>query len=463
MIKTLALINNIPEKRYKDFKLFLESPLFNSNKKLVSLLEVRNENIKTLEEVHNFLNPKSSFNKQVTKNLLTSLKNQFRKFIAFQTVEHNAFLIDRLAEESIRMDNEIPDFVNKKNRQKGLKALPEESLFTMRLLGAHRIKEIGLMISEGEKLEKIYSTLKSQFELEETKFLISKITILSHYFFLQHTNPSKHQISVFDKELQNFKLLKRQKKIKILALYEMAFDLATSPTRLKFNLLKNYFKANSHLIKHEHFDFINSTLMNYCIAQGNSGNSEFNVELFDLYLDFFNNNQKDTLSDLIINNFINLGGKISKTKKARTFLEANKNRISKNAYNYSDAILKHYQKEYNKSLEKLQEVNFTSFSYKLNSRNLVIRNFIHLNEIELALNSIESLRIFILRSKEVSVARKNNNLNHLKFLSTILILKERQSSLPLADFKNQQSKLIRKITDCKNLGKREFLLELISK
>jgi hypothetical protein len=91
--------------------------------------------------------------------------------------------------------------------------------------------------------------------------------------------------------------------------------------------------------------------------------------------------------------------------------------------NFSEAHINFERKEFAKSLELLNKVDFTVFTLKFDYRNLLLRIYIELNYIEEAISLIDSYKHFTINNKNVSDYYKTITNNFLLYCKRIIDLK----------------------------------------
>ena len=153
--------------------------------------------------------------------------------------------------------------------------------------------------------------------------------------------------------------------------------------------------------------------INYSIRKINSGNQKFLDELFDLYHDlivkeiiFIN----DEISPLDFKNIVVLAFRLGKYSWAESFILKKKKKITEafreNAVTFNLAQVYFYQREYDKVIEQLQNVEYEDVTYNLDSKSILIATYYEMDELEPLYSLFESFRVYLNRHKSIPEKRR---------------------------------------------------------
>jgi len=334
----------------------------------------------------------------VLKNLFSLFNKHYRKFLAAQLLIGNEKLINTFAKEQIRKDGNIE---NLRFKDISYSNILEEDLFSINILSGSLIGRFSRQMKEGDKVFYMYKLIDTQFKLNAEGRYISEIILLCNYCFFQRKYPSSIKLPEFEKKM---KQLIQGKEILVspnLIIYYKTLLLAKDPSFKNYIELKDLFNKIITTIHSDHASFIASTLVNYTTRQINKGNEDFFIELFNIYDLILRMKVRNEYVDSMVLNYTKAGCWAGKENEVKLFLEANQETISSNALNYCSSLVAYFQRDYKNSLKNLLDVEHTDFIYKVSSRSLVIQNFVMLEEFDVALNNIESLRVFLIRYKKL--------------------------------------------------------------
>jgi hypothetical protein len=199
---------------------------------------------------------------------------------------------------------------------------------------------------------------------------------------------------------------------------------------------------------------------NYCALKINQGRTDY-------YLIFFNLQKKvvqldilledGALSEGVFKNMITIGLRVGEFAWTEQFIEEYypflPSNIRENARTFNLANLYSHQKNHNKVIELLSNVEYSDIVYTLGAKLILLRTYFESNE-NLALDSLmDSFRIFIRRNKQISKSLKREYINFLNFLSKL--------SNTSGGRKKDVILLKKKITETQSVISKKWLLEKI--
>ncbi|MBK9338939.1 MAG: hypothetical protein IPM98_21335 [Lewinellaceae bacterium] len=168
---------------------------------------------------------------------------------------------------------------------------------------------------------------------------------------------------------------------------------------------------------------------NYCALKINQGKTEYYYRYFTLIKNMVDKSlilEEGQLPEAVFKNFITVSlgaGEYDWTEQfIRQYADYLPARIRGNARMFNLAYVYFYQKNYDRVIECLRDVEYSDVVYALGAKSMLLRTYYEQGEY-MALDSlIDSFRIFLRRNKVISknLKRKYNNfLNLVKKLTTI--------------------------------------------
>ena len=457
--KVLYLLNHFSKRDIQRFKLFLESPYFNKNKRIVTLLQAKDLANKQLEEIHQTLFPDLVYNKQVLKNLLSKLMVLLKKFIAVELIESDHSLMNALALEA--SEGKIRQQLSKDLRNDYSDNLLSKNDFLIPIKEQLLEYEIEQLLEHRKNIPAIIQRLENRLllltEIQTYKSLKLKIT----YLQAKKRFPEAIQLEEFENLLKSSvdqDLIKHSLLVKI---YHTALLLIENPSKANYNSLKDFLFIYADQLHIQHHKILRTILENFCVQQINQGKNEFLKEMYAHLKVRLEINQEKQLSDALIRNIIIVGYRIGKNKEVQQILQQHKKQMKVNVYNYSLAILAFYNKKFEESIQILHKVTLNTGDYQIRVRQLMITNFYALKEYQLVLNQIESFRIWIIRTKIVKKFTKKGTINYLKYLRQFIQLKEKESYEKAENIVADKRIILSKIKNCENIASKKLLTELI--
>ncbi len=170
--------------------------------------------------------------------------------------------------------------------------------------------------------------------------------------------------------------------------------------------------------------------INYCIRQSNQGKQNFLEELFFLYKELIDKEivfVNDSLSPWDFKNIIVSALRLGKYDWTEEFI-LNYNvklpdQFRENAVTYNLATLYFYQKQYQKVIEQLRNVEYEDVIYNLNSKSMLLATYFELDEIDALDFLFQSFRAYLNRHKDIPESRRLLYLNLIKFTKKLTKLR----------------------------------------
>jgi len=129
-------------------------------------------------------------------------------------------------------------------------------------------------------------------------------------------------------------------------------------------------------------------------------------------------------------------------------------RYQENVLTFNMARLHWYQKNHQKVIELLREVEYDHLGYNLKSKTMLLTTYYDTNEIEPLSSFLESFRTFLNRHKEIPQHRRSLYLNLIRFTKkTVNIIPGDKKTI---------EKLHNEITETKSLANKDWLLEKLA-
>ncbi len=242
--------------------------------------------------------------------------------------------------------------------------------------------------------------------------------------------------------------------------YLVVLMLSNPDVETHFFKLKNWLYENKGKFSTLQKKIFYSHLVNYCISHKiNKGSEDFYQQVFDVFTVMVSERLifDPHINSNYFNNIIVSSIKLEKFEYAQNFISEYSHFLppdqKENAKTYNLARVYYKQKNYEKVLELLHNVELTNLSYALGAKTILVGTYFALDEYRALESLLISFRIFILRNKILAKNTKQGYLNFLKFTKKII-------SLAPYD-KEGKEKLKHKIGNTQNLMVRDWLLEQI--
>lgn len=238
-----------------------------------------------------------------------------------------------------------------------------------------------------------------------------------------------------------------------------------------FNNEEHYYKYKSLIL--EHIEKISSdeitehitNLVNYCIMKNKSNTKRkvFEPERMNLYEiiiknEYYLTDKVKYLPNDLYRNILFLSMRFRDIQWSLDFVIKYSKKLDpndiENMSNFSIAYLFHEQKNYDKSLEYLNDVSPDNFNYPFDKKNLKLKNYYELDYSEQIFSEIDAYRKMLTKNKLFSNARKNRHRNFLSYLEKIMKYKTGNTKIDISFLKH-------KIKEEDQILFKEWLLEKI--
>jgi hypothetical protein len=469
-IKLLFLLKSLSTWEKNRFVKFMESPYFNTDQKLVKLLEYILEELEmgeiTRQKLDAFLFPEEEFQYTRITNYLSYLTRHLENFLAFERIKSDPFKLryEILTEARERGLNKLFRQIDREfaNEEAKKSHWNEQDYYRGHLIEMER--NAFFMSREQRKNDDSFS--RSINHLEHFYFLAMLKAVCQ---LINLRNVIQSQAEEIDLEAFFKTVEARHQQFANEPLIHIYYLVLM--TLIEGDNHQHYFqlKANLESLKNEIIPLERKTIyqygLNYCIKKANSGNTEFLEELFELYEALID--QKLIFQDGYIlhhdvKNIVSLGVRLKKFAWTERFLETIKEKITpehrNNSLNYNLAYLFHGQGELKKALRLLREVELQDVYYAMGARTLLMKIYYELNEQEGLDSLIHSFRNYLNRNKVVSVYQRKIHLNLIKFVGRLNKIRNKKVALTAYAFKEQTQRLHNRILTTREITNIGWLL-----
>lgn len=248
--------------------------------------------------------------------------------------------------------------------------------------------------------------------------------------------------------------------------YLAALDLLEHPGPESFFKLTASLDAHFTLFAKEEVFALYQYALNYCIRCINDGQPYAYQQALNLYQTLLSRNillPQGYLSQWTYKNITTTGFRSGAFDWTERFLLDYRDRLPPgerdNAFAYNMAALLFEKKDYFATLQTLQNVEFTDFTYHLGAKILQLKSYYLLDETEALYALLDAAKQLLRRNRSLSVFGKTANLNFLRILRQVHAWKERERLVPSEKWQQQRILLMKKIGQLQPLANKEWLLE----
>lgn len=431
-LKLTALLKTFSRQELKDFEKFLQSPYLNtSGEYILKFFEVIKKYYPGFED--------EKFTKQ----------NIFRAI--YPKEKYNDARMRKLTSETMKLAQDylgVKSFLNDE-QAKGHYILTELKERNADTLFETKVKDLSRDLEKskikdyhyyGEK-HKLTEAVKSFYFNRERKKSIplfdDEMEMLSKYFsllfihkfierYMEKRNFTNTEFYLpYFKEVINFAEENYSGKENLFDLYYTELLLHINGDEKFYFSLKHLKDKLSDKIRTNSLSLIYFTLTNYATEQVEKGKMNYVNELFNLHKEILKKKiYGNIFSEFLFINIVIISLRLGEIKFAEKFIIEYKNKMNKdireNTYNYCLASIYFLKKDFSAALETLSRINFNLSLHKYLIKNLTLKIYYELDEINSIYSLIDSFKHNIKRDKSVPENVKLLVTNYTGFVKELL-------------------------------------------
>jgi hypothetical protein len=250
--------------------------------------------------------------------------------------------------------------------------------------------------------------------------------------------------------------------------YRAALDLLERPAADTFTTLTEALDAHYTLFGKDELAALYQYALNYCIRCINDGQNGAYPQALALYRAALNRDvllRQGRLTQWTYKNITTTGLRSGAFDWTERFLHEYRDRLPPaerdNAFAYNLAALFFEKKAFDATLQTLQNVEFTDFTYHLGAKILQLKSYYLLGETEALHALLDAAKQLLRRNRSLSAFGKTANLNFLRLLRQVHVWKEGERRVSPDRQKTQRLALRNKALQTQPLANKEWLLEIL--
>ena len=458
--KLIILLRSFSKEELKKFKDFLLSPYFNKNKTLIKyfteLIKDHPQFEKAdKEKIYTKLFKGKNYNEQVMKNLTSDLKKLCMDFLIIEIGKNDKYenKLNLLRQMILRKAD--PVFYSElKIFEAELKQVSELSEKNFYFLYQLEDAKISFHLERNEQPLVFDKFLKSG-EYLILFFLLNLTKTISNLNVNRQSFNVKHNVNLVQEFFENTNVENIIEYMK-----SNAIEFSETAELYYYRIIcntppydeKNYFKFKDLVLRNinslnrvEVYGLFNA-LETFCLIKINSGASDFNRELFEIFKleiekDFYKYSETSPLTFMKFRNTYLTAFTLNEYEWIENFIKDYGKEIiesdRENAIRIANAQLEFERGNYEKVLESVAGINADHAYSKIDIRNLTVMSYYELNHIESALSMIDSYRHFINNSSNLSEIFRESHLRFVNSLNSLIIFKGKGQSEKLLELKDK--------------------------
>lgn len=441
------------------FLKFIQSPYFNTDPKLVTLLQwvltQPTEEI-TREASHDLLFPGQAFDYDRITNYLSYLQRHLEKFLAIEVWQEDGrqpLLWGMKAAQGKGLSRLFNRLEGKWRRYKHHADYTAESQMEMQqeveLLRNQQLIRLGKRKDD--------SSLERRVQMLRERGMLSRLSNACHWLTIRQV-VGQPQTGELDNEIKELLAIPEQvRSHPLINLYHQILTMMIFQEKPE-----HYHQFRSSLNELSGFEADRKTLFqyaqNYCIQRANRGETSYLQELFELYREMLKEGmlyEQNELSLSDIKNIVSLGVRLKEFNWTRQFLLDEEtyfppeDREWIKLYNY--AYLAEAEGQPSEALRLLREGEFEDVFYQLGARIIMVKCFYQMRDLEGLESMIHAFSTWLRRKKQVSTYQRKVHLNLLRFIRKLAFLRAKLDLYTRAEKALQLDRLENKIRATKEI------------
>ncbi len=471
--KAIQLLKLLTKNELKQLERYVQSPYFNSNKKIISLLQWLKkfhptyDNATQLTDERGFaaVFGRKKFQNQAWKNLLSIFLALVENFLAQESYNQDQtqkdllllyYLIERRA---VHFFNRRVQHTEKQLQQSPLRGV-EHYHYDFRIA---ELKHTSAIIAQGRLKE---STVSDIFKKLDIYTIFCKLrycaSALNRQFIARQIDTE--MLPLIEKTLTELATYDF-KDVPILTLWhQIVLLLHYAENDYHFHTLKQHFneyEQDNSIATGEWRQFY-TVALNYCSQKSRQGQSSYLKEFFELYQKMLNkqilmvNGQMTPYRHFT--NIVRAALRVGEVNWTVRFVEDYQHslneQIKENVLNYCQAAIYFYQKKHTEAWQLLHAFEFSDVYDNIDQRNLFAKNLYELGEGELLEAHLAAFKTFLHTKEQIVPSFKEAHQQFARILSKIYkLLYDPNTTHEII------TKLKKDIQQTPSLEDREWLLE----
>ena len=411
---TTTLLKTLTIEEWKQFGEFVQSPIYNKTKKIITLWKIIDKPFPNLDNItKEWLIKKLKVTEGYLNKLLSEFKQLIDRFLIFLGIQEDdlyqdILLLKKYQEKGIaRFEKALSKARTKLSKQRYTESKPV-FLYDLTLeMTEHEMSMSSAKRRNSKNILSIFNKLDIFYIYEKVRYLVYTFT-LNSIFPIQINQKD----IIFALEFANQNHLQE---IPEIHLFTQLLQVLYTEKEEEFQVLLIALERHKKNISSEMLKDLYNISNNFCYKQHVKGN--------DAYLKFsFKISQISEQNQLLslyptfmfthmYANFVIIAVKVGQFKWAKTFTEQYKyllpKKFQEGLYYKNLAAIAFYEKDYNKALSYSYKIPKIDVFYHINHEMLVIKSLYHLEEIEILEQKIDTF------SKYIDYKRKESKKNKI--------------------------------------------------
>lgn len=439
--KLVALLKILNGKEWGRLEEFIYSPYFNKNedvRRLFRYLKKAYPNFPTKKmdkgKVFKAVFPGQEFNKKHFNHIQNYLFRLVEQFIAQEQLTEDPFEQDQRMLTAFLGAQLDKHYIFKRNQLKRIleaETIRDEQFYFQKYRLAKTENEHFIL----QRQRIIDPTIQESYDALDVFYLIEKLKFLAQMIDRQKQFPQSYNVQEFE-YLDQLILQKNIQHIPSVKIYrQLVLMLMEEEEIAHFNAFRDYLDEYGSLIRGAELKRLFLFAINYCVRKIAAGQA-FNQNLLDLYYSGLESGtllEFGMLSPWTYKNVVKLGIAHGDINWVEQFIEQYADKLPGNfradAYHYNLATLFYAKKDYERAMIYLNRVQYSDISYKLWSKELLVKIYYELESLDALHSLLVSFDQLVKRNKQVSKPQREAFHNFIRITGKLMKVKRSTEKL----------------------------------
>ncbi|MGB0839902.1 MAG: hypothetical protein ACPGXL_07165, partial [Chitinophagales bacterium] len=414
--KVIQLLRGLKTKELKQFKIYVASPYFNTNKRVIRLLDFlirfapHFTNIKCSKEngYAYVFETASAYHDQKMRNVFSVLTRLAEGFIWQQEIQlqpnaQSPFLLEGLYKR--QLDKQFVQHLKTIRQQQAKEKQQDIPHFYERFQLADLTYTFGVATQHRSALS---SDLQAVTNHLDVFYIGSKLRYACAMLNQKSILEVSHQLPIMTTILTYLEQ-NTLDHIPLIGTYYRLYKLLQTESTSNYQNLNDYLQANHQALPKSELRQVYTALFNYCNKQLKTGKDHYLRTIFELYQLMLA--QEILIADGFISpyqhyrNVVIAALKLKEIAWANQFIEDYKDKLRpehrENMYHYCKAALLFYQNQFHDSLQHLLYFEFTAPYHYVEHKTLLAKTYFELAEWEALNDLLQAFKTYLRRNKQL--------------------------------------------------------------
>jgi hypothetical protein len=429
-IQILRTLSSADLRRLDDF---LASPLHNKNEGLLEAFRALREYHPSYESpglertaLYERLFPGEDYDEKKLRYAFSDLVKRMEEFLVWLEFREEPFERDRLMLRSYQqrgLDKYVlatQKLINKR--------LAEHPYRNAEYLGmAFLTEKLAFQYRTTKKSHLVHTNLQQVVDSLDVWFLANKLKFSCEILNNRGVLNVDYELFLLDEILVHLKD-RDLTRFPAIAIYAQILLTLTEPDEHShYDRLLILLERYRHLFPAQEVFDMYVYAKNYCIVRINKGQLAYTRELFDFYNIILREGiifRDGKLTQWDFKNMVTLGLRLEEFDWTEAFMSENRDRLDPaerdNVLAYNQANAAFHQGDHKRTLELLQQVEFTDAYYHLDSKALLLKTYYETTEWDSLQSLIEAYKVYLKRNKQISDYQKIVFGNLIRYTNTLV-------------------------------------------